>query len=145
MLAALKAEGAIGEVIAPRFGPVEITGNGTLLANKTFLTTASVFYDAVFVPGGANSVAFLEAEADAIHFLDEAYRHCKAIAADPDALQVLRATHFGRKFPETVTTDKPLAAGIIVQDGREKLESLFIKAIAQHRVWEREDERRVPA
>lgn len=145
MLAALKKEGAIGEVIATKFGVVDVTGDGELLADKNFLTTASVFYDAVYVPGGANSVAYLEAEADAIHFLDEAYRHCKVIASDPDAMQVLRATHFGRKFPEAVTADMPLAAGIIVNDNRNKLESLFIQAIAQHRVWEREDERRVPA
>jgi catalase len=115
------------------------------VADKSLLTTASVFYDAVFVPGGANSVAFLEADADAVHFLDEAYRHCKVIAADPDAMQVLRATRFGRKFPEVVTADTPVEAGIIVNSNRPQLEQEFITAVSQHRVWEREDERKVPA
>ncbi|QEC45229.1 catalase [Pseudobacter ginsenosidimutans] len=145
MLSALSNEGAVGELIAPRFGLVESSGDAQLVADKSLLTTASVFYDAVFVPGGANSVAFLEADADAVHFLDEAYRHCKVIAADPDAMQVLRATRFGRKFPEVVTADTPVEAGIIVNSNRPQLEQEFITAVSQHRVWEREDERKVPA
>ncbi|WP_127132518.1 catalase [Pseudoflavitalea rhizosphaerae] len=145
MLTTLQKEGAVGELIAPRFGLVQSAGKGELLADKSLLTTASVFYDAVFVPGGANSVAFLEADADAVHFLDEAYRHCKVIAADPDALQVLKATRFGRKFPEAVTADMPIEAGIILNSDRTQLEKQFITAVSQHRVWEREDERKVPA
>ncbi len=58
---------------------------GSFEVPKSFLTTASVFYDAVYVPGGINSVATLEAEPDAIHFLNEAFKHCKAIAADSSA------------------------------------------------------------
>jgi catalase len=145
MRAALKKEGAVAELIAPKFGLIATEGEAELLADKSLLTTASVFYDAVFVPEGVNSVAFLEADPDAVHFLDEAYRHCKVIAADPGALQVLRATHFGRKFPEAVTADMPIDAGIIINSDRTQLEQQFIRAVAQHRVWEREEERKVPA
>lgn len=45
----------------------------------------AALYDAVYVPDGTNSVATLVAELDAIHFLNEAYKHCKAIAADEAA------------------------------------------------------------
>ncbi len=128
MRTALKNEGAVAEVIAPKFGLIATTGEAELLADKSLLTTASVLYDAVFVPEGANSVAFLEADPDAVHFLDEAYRHCKVIAADPGALQVLRATRFGRKFPEAVTADMPIDAGIIINSDRAQLEQQFINS-----------------
>ena len=72
----------------------------TIQAPKSFSTSASVFYDAVYVPGGLNSVATVEADPDAIHFLNEAFKHCKAIAVDKEAIQVLKATYFGRKIPE---------------------------------------------
>jgi len=37
-------------------------------------------------------VATLEADTDAVHFLNEAFTHCKAIGFDADALQVIKAT-----------------------------------------------------
>ena len=97
---ALTAEGAVCEVIAPKLGFIIGMNDDNIAVAKSFLTTASVFYDAVYVPGGTNSVATLEAEPDAVHFLNEAFKHCKPIAADADALQVLKATYFGRKLPE---------------------------------------------
>ena len=112
---------------------------------KSLLTTASVFYDAVYVPGGTNSVATLEADPDAVHFLNEAFKHCKAIAADADALQVIKATYFGRKLPADNNNDTVLTEGIIINDNAAKLSKQFIAAIAQHRFWEREKPRKVPA
>nr|MBA2760414.1 catalase [Segetibacter sp.] len=96
----LLAQGAMVDVIAPRLGTIAGATGTQITVDKSLLTVASVLYDAVYVPGGANSVATLEAEADAIHFLNEAYKHCKAIAATGDALQVLEATYFAKKLPE---------------------------------------------
>jgi catalase len=102
-------------------------------------------YDAVYVPGGTNSVATLEAEADAIHFLNEAFKHCKAIAADKQALQVLKATYFGRKLPEDNSDETAMMEGVIISNDINTLSNQFIAAIAQHRFWEREKPRKVPA
>ncbi|GEP98807.1 catalase [Chitinophaga cymbidii] len=131
MKSAFIVEGAVPEVIAPKLGMV----NNTLPVDKSFLTAASVLYDAVYVPGGAGSVQTLSANADAVHFLNEAYRHCKAIALDEDARPVLDATYFG----------KDAGAGVLVQKDVRKLAKEFIRAVAQHRFWEREMPRRVPA
>ena len=109
---------------------------------KFFLTAASVFYDAV--PGGTNSVATVEAEPDAVHFLNETFKHCKAIVFDTDALQVIKATYFGRKLPEDNRYETVLMKGI-TGDNANKLAKQFIAAIAQHRFWEREKPRKVPA
>lgn len=142
---ALKSEGALCEIIAPKLGFISGINDTSIQVQKSFLTAASVLYDAVYVPGGLNSVATLEAEPDAVHFLNEAFKHCKAIAVDTEALQVLKATYFGRKLPENNNDETVLMEGIIIGNDADKLATQFISAIAQHRFWEREKPRKVPA
>jgi len=142
---ALRAQGAVVELIAPRLGSVTGDADGKIPVDKSFLNTASVLYDAVYVPGGLNSVATLEADANAVHFLNEAFKHCKAIAADAQALQVLEATYFRKKLPESYSDETVLRDGIIVGNDAAKLAQQFIRAIAQHRFWDREPARKVPA
>ncbi len=145
MKAALEAEGAVVDLIAPKLCPVKAEDDTEFEVQKSFLTTASVLYDAVYVPGGTNSVASLAAEPDAIHFLNEAFKHCKAIAADKDGLQVISECYFSRKIPGELTAENVLMSGLAVGDDVKALSSLFIKAIAQHRFWEREKPGKVPA
>lgn len=142
---ALEAAGAIVEVIAPKQGHIIAENDEQIMADQSFLTAASVLFDAVYVPGGTNSVASLEAEADAIHFLNEAFKHCKAIAADQQAMQVIEATYFSKKLPSDFSDESVLKEGIIVSDNPGKLAKQFVSAIAQHRFWEREKPRKVPA
>ncbi len=141
----LTKEGAMVDVVAPKLGFITGENDTKIPVYKSFLTTASVLYDAVYVPGGTNSVATLEAEADAVHFLNEAFKHCKAIAADKQALQVLKATYFGRKLPEDNSDETAMMEGVIISNDINTLSNQFIAAIAQHRFWEREKPRKVPA
>jgi catalase len=141
----LVALGAVVHTIAPRLNAVIGMGGKEVAVDESFLTAASVLYDAVYVPGGTNSVATIEAEANAVHFLNEAFKHCKAIAADEQALQVLEATYFANKLPSDFSDETVLTEGIIVQADQKKLTEQFIKAIALHRFWEREKPRQVPA
>ena len=143
--AALEAEGALAEVIAPRLNYVIAEDDTQIPVDQSFLGAASVLFDAVYVPGGTNSVATLEADADAVHFLNEAFKHCKAIAADYDAMQVLEATYFSKKLPADYTNESVLTEGIVVGDDTENLAKQFIAAIAQHRFWDREKPRKIPA
>jgi catalase len=85
----------------------------------------SVAFDAVFVPGGADSIAALGTNGVALHFLLEAYKHLKAIALSGEASQLLGVLH--------LEADDGLLVG---KSG--KLFKPFIAAIAQHRVWARE-------
>ncbi|RXK86207.1 catalase [Filimonas effusa] len=142
---ALIAEGAVVEVIAPRQGFILSENDEQIPVDKSLLTAASVFYDAVYVPGGTNSAATLESEAEAIHFLNEAFKHCKAIAADASAIQVIEATYFAKKLPPDFSRESVLTEGIVVEKNAKQLASLFIDAIKQHRFWERERPRKVPA
>lgn len=142
---ALVAEGAVVHIIAPKLGEVISQEDQKIVPDESFLTAASVLYDAVYVPGGANSVATLEAEANAVHFLNEAFKHCKAIAADEQALQVLQSTYFHKKLPAEYSKETVLREGIIVSADTAKLTELFKQMIAQHRFWERENPRKIPA
>ena len=135
MKAALEDKGAVVEVVAPRLGQITAAGKEKITADQSFLTAASVLFDAVYVPGGEASVKAIAAETNAVHFLNEAFKHCKAIAADQGAKTVLDATYFG-------TAKQP---GLVIGGDAKKLATEFIAAIAQHRVWEREPSRKVPA
>ncbi len=138
----LEAEGAMVSVIAPKLGVITAESGEEIPVDESFLTAASVLYDAVFVPGGVNSSATLEANADAVHFLNEAFRHCKAIATDASARQVIEATYFNKNVSKAQTKETALTDGVIISDDAG---ATFIKMIAMHRFWEREKPLKVPA
>jgi len=141
----LTAQGAVVHVIAPKLGNIISAGDEKIQVAESFLTAASVLYDAVYVPGGANSVATLAAEANAVHFLNEAFKHCKAIAADQPAMQVLEASYFYPKLPAEYSEETVLREGVLVTADLKLLGSLFPKMIALHRFWDREVPRKIPA
>jgi len=78
VIAALKLHSAQYEIVSVTGASV---GETSYWANKTFLTTASVLYDAVYVPGGKSSIAELQNSGEAVPFLQEAFRHAKPIGA----------------------------------------------------------------
>ncbi len=132
--AALEAQGAVVHVISDVLGPVAAEGGPGVEANKSFLTAASVLFDAVYVPGGAASVKALEAGGSARPFLEETFRHCKAIGATGDATAwVMKA----------VGLDGPsigLNVGMVLgqPDQLGTFAEGFIAAVGEHRHWQRE-------
>ncbi|HLO79659.1 MAG TPA: catalase, partial [Chitinophagaceae bacterium] len=142
---ALINAGAVVDLIAPKLGPVTSENDVMIDVQQSLLTAASVLYDAVYVPGGTNSVASLASEANAVHFLNEAFKHCKAIAGDASAIQILEVTYFSKKLPPDDELDTVLTEGIVISGNAKTLAKHFIQAIAQHRFWDREKPRRVPA
>ena len=129
---ALEVEGATTKIIAPKLGTIKGAARKEIKVDQSFLNTSSVLFDAVYIPSGAKSATALIAEPDAIHFVNEAYKHCKAIAANGDGVTLLNKSY---------AANKPKDAGLII----DKPAKDFVKAIAQHRFWEREKERKVPA
>ncbi len=134
---ALMAAGATVELVAPKLGTVKAADGKPVPVDKAFLTTASVLYDAVYVPAGEAAAKRLVAEPDAIHFLNEAYRHCKPIGFDSSARPLLDGTFVDVSQPEM---------GVVAGNGSDSAFSKqFVHAIAQHRFWDREQARKVPA
>ena len=129
---ALEAEGAKTKIVAPKLGTIKGAAGKEIKVDMSFLNTASVLFDAVYIPSGAKSATALINEPDAIHFVNEAYKHCKAIAANGDGINLLKQSY---------AANKPADAGLII----DKSAKDFIRAIAQHRFWEREKSRKVPA
>ena len=139
----LMSEGAQCKIIAPKLGAIRGMNGDTLQADQSFLIATSVVFDAVYIPGGKESIAALIHEPDALHFVEEAYKHCKPIAGGKDAMEFFEFTYIGNKFTEQgyVATDD----GIILEEGKKGLPKRFINAMKQHRFWEREEERKIPA
>ena len=150
MTAALTKAGAQAKIIAPRLGFLKGSNGKEVKIDFSFLTASSVLFDAVYVPGGEKSVMTLKGEADALHFVNEAYKHCKAIAATGAGIDLLRASYLGAenvvaadKGGKQVATDEAIVTGSDSQVS--KVAASFIKAIAQHRNWAREAKDLVPA
>jgi catalase len=122
---ALEAEGARTKLLGPTSAPITTADGNTLAVDASMEGMPSVAFDAVFVPGGADSIAALSTNGVALHFLLEAYKHLKAIALSGEASQLLDVLH--------LDADEGLLVG---KNG--KLFKPFIAAIAQHRVWARE-------
>lgn len=142
---ALLAKAGVVELIAPKLGAVKSTDGTEFPVDQSFLTAASVLYDAVYVPAGAASAETLKGEANAIHFLNEAYKHCKAIAVDQAAAALLEVTYFSGKLPKDAKDQTVLEEGLVISADAALLAKQFILAIAQHRFWNREKPRKVPA
>jgi catalase len=139
MKAALERAGAAGKIVAPRLGVLEGDDGEGLLIDFSLLTTSSVLFDAVYVPGGARSIAALADERDAIEFLTDAYRHCKPIAATGEGLELLRGAGFVRSGGGNGEAADATADGVVCSDGAPSaaLIQSFCDAIAQHRFWNR--------
>jgi catalase len=139
---ALLTAGASAKTVAPRLGEVTGANGHVLKVDFSFLTGSSVLFDAVYIPGGEASVAALSQQTEAEEFVMEAYKHCKAIAATGAGVEFL-ATSLDGKFAETKASGKQVAAREGVVSSRDSsignVAKVFIKAIAQHRHWEREN------
>lgn len=132
---ALVAAGAVVEIIAPKLGTIQSTEGDAINVDKRLPNATSVFYDAVYIPGGEKSIQALSQKGDAIHFINEAFKHCKPIGADPSAKDLLGRTYIQDK-------EQP---GVVMDSNMKQFAQEFIDAIAQHRFWEREKQSDIPA
>lgn len=135
----LEAKGAVVQIIAGSLAPVK-ADDGTVFEPKHSLTsTASVCFDALYLCGGKQSTDNLLNEDNkpgTLLFVNEAYKHCKAIYFGNETDAIYKASHVNDK-----KHDDP---AIITSDGKDS-DAAFINAVANHRVWEFEKERNNPA
>ena len=130
MKAALEKEGAKAVLISTKVGKMTYKEGGEEDIQFTYMTEASVCYDAFYTPSG-DSVNVLLEEPDYFQFINEGYRHCKAIAFDKEAEKLVSHTY--------IKDDEG-----IIKASKSDLTSSFIKAMKGHRIWEREKARKVP-
>lgn len=118
-------------VIAPQHGFVTTEGGDQYPIDDSLLTAASVVFDAIYIPSGS-SVTTLLKNADALHFIAEAYKHCKPIAADGNGKEMIEKALPAIKLPQN---------GVITSGNLKEV----AEAIMQHRFWDREVDNPVPA
>jgi catalase len=148
--AALEGVGITVEVVAPVLGSVKGAGGEDVPVDRSFITTGSVMYDAVFVPGGKQSVNTLKALGNPLQFVNEAFAHFKPIAALTDGADLLSASDIARvlQLGSTPATQLNALPGVLVSTGvpdAQALAAQLVDAIGQHRFWARGQSGHVPA
>lgn len=129
---------AMAETVSMFQGMIKGSNGQELEAEKSHVTSASIMYDAVFIPGCTN-IEEMKKQGDVIHFIHEAYKHCKPIAATGQALELLEGA--GVDTIDLSTDGVKEHMGVVTMRNAkyidEFVESLE-KAIVAHRHWERE-------
>ena len=146
--AALEAQGAKMEVVSQVLGSIKSQEGEKMDVDKHFISASSVLYDAVYVPGGQQSVDALKKQGYVINFINQAFKHCKAIGATNEAINLLVETNIENvnladMKSKEVVSDKGVVTS---QTGpTSAFNDAFILAIAQHRHWIREKNENIPA
>ncbi len=140
---ALMNAGGQCKVVAAALGSVATASGARLAVDCTFGNTPSIAFDAVFLPalGGAP----LTIHGDAVHFVLEAYKHCKAIAAAGSGAALLAS--LGVSMPTDAGVTQPLGGVVLCGAGKlpGDFAEAFIAAVGQHRHWSRSNVDAVPA
>ena len=85
----------------------------------------------------------LKQDGDAIHFVNEAFKHCKAIGATGEGVDLLLASNIVAPGTNGTSPEQRLKklSGIVAEREPNDLGSVakqFMKAVAQHRAWDRQ-------
>ena len=120
--AAVEALGASVLVLAP-VGGVLTKGKTTLTVDRTNLTARSIEFDSVVIAGGTTPTGDIKQTI----LLQEAYRHCKSVAAWGDGGAVLTGAD--------IALDGP---GVAVSDSVDQaFTTTLVTALGLHRAWDR--------
>ncbi len=139
---ALLDGGAITKIVAGHLGFVNSSSGQQVPVDHTFQNMPSVAFDAVLVPGGAAAAQALLKNGDAVHFVLEAYKHCKPLCIIGESVEILRSVGIAQP-------DAAVPAGVVIGTNepttRLQMAQDFIAAIAKHRHWTRAMVEQVPA
>ncbi|WP_295981715.1 catalase HPII [uncultured Variovorax sp.] len=147
---ALEHAGAQCKVVGPRLGTVASASRRQIEVDATFVNTPSVMFDAVLVPAGADGAAALAGMGDAVHFVLEAYKHCKAVCTVGEGVRLLSSLGVDEQTPPGEAPAGVVVAATPVTNlgdstAATEIAQRFIAAIAKHRHWDRAGIDAVPA
>jgi len=135
--APLQAQGALPEVISTARGPMPSSTGATYEVIKTFLTTGSVMYDAVYLLGNANGVDVIGCPGDVLQFVQESFRHAKTIAAIGTGVEIVRRANLPVRLVEGTGLVSDQGVITATAGEQEALLEAFIPALTTMRHWER--------
>lgn len=131
----LESKGAYPSYVGVRLGEQD-----GLNITDTYMTTASVLWDAVYVPGGNKSIQAMTQRTSLFPyeepkmFVLDAFRHGKPIAASSEGVALLRKADVDMPGGKNKTKE---LNGVIISDNEADLEDAFEKALIQQRFWAR--------
>lgn len=131
----IEKEGGVVQFVAPEIASVKADDGSLIVPQHSITSTMSVCFDAVYVAPGDESIKHWlspDYKNGVVDFINEAYRHCKAIFFDENTEALYKAT-------EVAKNKKPDYAIILEKDA--KADKKFIDAVASHRAWEFEKQR----
>ncbi len=134
---ALAKLGAKGVLVGPHVGKLAADDRTTQVVDFSILTTSSVLFDAVFVAGGGGAPDWTS-EADAVDFVRDAYKHCKAVGASGEGVELLEAARVPIGAPGAA--DPADEATVVGPKLTPATIARFLAAMAGHRLWTRESE-----
>jgi len=88
--AAFATAGAVNFIIGPRRSKITSAGGETVMADHHFEGQRSTMFDALLIPAGVDHAKALASNGRAIHWIREAFGHCKAIGAIGEGVDVVR-------------------------------------------------------
>jgi catalase len=140
---ALTAAGVGVKIVSMLLGVKKSADGQEVEVDKHHVSAASILFDAIFIPGGRDSVEAMKQQGDALHFINEAYKHCKPIAALSEGVDFLLASSI-----RGLTLASPANAGQVVTSrgvvtawepvDLDAFIEAFMQAMAQHRHWDRD-------
>ena len=132
MKSSLIRAGAVPMFVADHLGMI-ITKNGKKVkADESLLTTSSVLFDAVYIPGGIKSVDALLKCPEAVDFVRQAYKHFKPLAVSGEGMDL-----FSTACQQDISNKKKDKDPDLVGVSIDKTPADFINLIAKHRFWNR--------
>lgn len=138
VISTLNDNKACYDIISCKQGNVKASDGKMIQSSQQYITTSSVLYDAIYVPGGKQSVDKLKTNGDAKHFVNEAFKHAKAISASNEAVDFLASTEIqGVKLADNKSSNVFSDCGVVTIRNNDitKLADEFIVAVSQHRHW----------
>jgi catalase len=147
---ALEEAGASCKIVSMYRGMLKGHNGKKVEVDKSYVATASVMFDALYVPGGKQSIDALKTHGEALHFVNETFKHCKAIAASSEGVELFAASSIqGVSLAEKASAGNIVSnKGVVTVGSKADLQQFaksFIEAIAMHRHWDREEKMHVPA
>lgn len=137
---ALSAMGVTSEVVSKFGGTIRSTEGQAIEVHQTFLTSTSVIFDAIYVPGGTQSIEVLKMDVEVLTFINEGFRHCKPIAASAEGIDLLIHSNLKGIDLSQANGKMSVELGIVTSRDASDMQAFsnaFIEAIKEHRHWTR--------
>ena len=121
----LRQYGVDYTIVSEQFGTIRSADGQKVRVNETFLTTAPVLFDSLYVVGGAaNNQAKLNS--DIAYFIDEAFKHYKPIGIATSGVPFFNASN------------AKAGPGIAFASSNPEFGKAYVNIIAQQRFWNRD-------